>query len=87
MHNSLKMAAALAFASGLIASQAFAGETLSQRRLAERNTDYFSESGSRSSSNWAPQAVAYDVNNPHHRMGQRSFEYFAGKAAPNSKSH
>lgn len=79
MKTTFKLTAALALASGLIASQAFAGDTLGQQRLADRNAEYFKQAGTQTSSNWTPPAQTYDASNPHQRMGQRSAEYFAGK--------
>lgn len=86
MKPTFKLMAAVSVASIMFGSQAFAGHSLAQQRLAERNAAYFKQTGTQTSSNWTPSAAPYEPASPHQRMGQRNAEYFAGKTTSVAES-
>lgn len=86
MKTTFKLMAVASVASMLFGSQAFAGNSLAQQRLAERNAAYFKQTGMQTSSNWKPSTAPYEASSPHQRMAQRNAEYFAGKTAGATES-
>lgn len=78
MKSTFKLMAIVSVASLLFGSQAFAGNSLGQQRLAERNA---ANGIQHASVTWAASAAPSEPSSPHHRMGQRNAEYFAGKVS------
>ena len=82
MKFTFKLMAIVSVASLLFGSQAFAGNSLGQQRLAERNAAYFKQNGIQHASvTWAASAAPSEPSSPHHRMGQRNAEYFSGNVS------
>lgn len=84
MKTTFKLIAVTAVATSVMASQAFAGDSLGQERLAERNAAYF---GQTTGHQTAAAPSQYDTaTSPQQRLGQRNAEYWAGKGSSKAAS-